>query len=137
MGGLLDLRAKVLRAAGSAEKRLLEDALRMLRAPRFAARFGLEIDDSLRLAIRRHARRIGSVARERISGEILKMAALDGERFAAALEEMDSLAICCGKSFRRFMPSRGFPSRPNGILKGMSLCIPWQPCGVMNPVIQN
>jgi tRNA nucleotidyltransferase/poly(A) polymerase len=116
MGGLLDLRAKVLRAAGSAEERLLEDALRMLRAPRFAARFGLEIDDSLRLAIRRlairrHARRIGSVARERISGEILKMAALDGERFAAALEEMDSLDL-----LREVLPEvhalKGLPQSP-------------------------
>ena len=111
MGGLPDLRAKILRAAGSAEERLLEDVLRMLRAPRFAARFGLEIEDSLRIAIRRHSRRIGSVARERISGEILKMAALDGERFATALEEMDSLDL-----LREVLPEvhalKGLPQSP-------------------------
>jgi tRNA nucleotidyltransferase/poly(A) polymerase len=67
--------------------------VRLLRAPRFAARFGLEIEESLRQAVRKHAMQIGNAARERITGEIMKMAALTGEQFATALEEMDALGL--------------------------------------------
>jgi len=44
VGGQADLRAGVLRAIGEADRRFAEDKLRMLRAVRFAARFGYEIE---------------------------------------------------------------------------------------------
>ena len=111
LGGLSDLRGKILRAAGLAEERLLEDVVRLLRAPRFAARFGLEIEESLRQAVRKHAMQIGNAARERITGEIMKMAALTGEQFATALEEMDALGL-----LRAVLPEvhalKGLPQPP-------------------------
>ena len=92
-GGLADLENKILRSVGRPEERLAEDVVRMLRAPRFAVRFGLEIEDDLKAEIHNFADRIGCVAQERITAEILKMAALDGEGFAAAVEMMDALGL--------------------------------------------
>jgi tRNA nucleotidyltransferase/poly(A) polymerase len=93
VGGLADLENKILRAVGRPEDRLAEDVVRTLRAPRFAVRFGLEIESDLQAAIRIFADRIGCVAQERITAEILKMASLDGAGFAAALEAMDALGL--------------------------------------------
>src|SRR5580700_4427278 len=53
VGGIADLDAGILRAIGDAEQRFEEDHLRMLRAVRFAARFGFQIEASTMLAIRR------------------------------------------------------------------------------------
>lgn len=70
VGGLADLRAGVVRAVGEPEKRLAEDHLRALRAVRFAARFGFEIDEGTAEAIRRHASELAGVSRERIGDEL-------------------------------------------------------------------
>ena len=51
-GGLDDLKARVLRAVGDPEARLREDALRALRAVRFAITKGLTLDEDLRAALR-------------------------------------------------------------------------------------
>src|SRR5437899_7707893 len=53
--GQEDLRAGILRAIGVPELRFAEDKLRMLRAVRFAARFGYEIEHQTFAAIRKHA----------------------------------------------------------------------------------
>ena len=51
VGGRKDLQAKLLRAIGDAEARFNEDHLRMLRAVRFAARFGFSIEPATASAI--------------------------------------------------------------------------------------
>lgn len=73
VGGAEDLRNRVLRAIGSADARLSEDRLRMLRAARFAARFELTVDPGIESAIRRHAVDLMGVSRERVGGEIRRM----------------------------------------------------------------
>jgi poly(A) polymerase len=73
VGGLDDLDAGVIRAIGRPEKRFEEDQLRLLRAIRFAARFGFEIDPTTFSAIRKLAARIHAVSRERIREELTKM----------------------------------------------------------------
>ncbi|MGB6689343.1 MAG: CCA tRNA nucleotidyltransferase [Terracidiphilus sp.] len=73
VGGLADLDAGVIRAIGRPELRFEEDRLRMLRAVRFAARFGFEIEDGTRAAIRALAPRIHAVSRERVRDELTKM----------------------------------------------------------------
>ncbi len=55
------------------EKRFEEDQLRLLRAVRFAARFGFEIEPVTLAAIRKLAARIHAVSRERIREELTKM----------------------------------------------------------------
>jgi putative nucleotidyltransferase with HDIG domain len=73
VGGLEDLDAGVIRAIGRPELRFEEDRLRMLRAVRFAARFGFEIEAGTRAAIRKLAQRIHAVSRERLRDELTKM----------------------------------------------------------------
>ena len=57
-GGAADLAAGLLRAVGDAGERFQEDALRMLRAVRFATRFSLTIESATAAAIRRATERI-------------------------------------------------------------------------------
>src|SRR6185369_12905521 len=73
VGGQADLRAGVIRAIGDAHARIKEDRLRMLRAVRFAARFGWEIEPGTRAAIRAAAASVTDMAAERIGDEIVKM----------------------------------------------------------------
>lgn len=70
--GQVDLQAEVIRAIGNAEDRISEDKLRMLRAIRFAARFGFAIEEKTRSAVAAHASEISAVSSERISVEIQK-----------------------------------------------------------------
>ncbi|MEY3569494.1 MAG: hypothetical protein RL267_642, partial [Chloroflexota bacterium] len=69
-GGRADLEASVLRAVGNAAERFTEDALRVLRAARFASRFGLTIEPATAAAIRDAAALTGSLSGERIGAEI-------------------------------------------------------------------
>jgi len=71
--GHADLRAGIIRAIGEPDRRIAEDKLRMLRAVRFAARFGYEIEPETFKAIRKHAREIKQVSRERIREELTKL----------------------------------------------------------------
>ncbi len=70
VGGQADLKARKLRAIGEPLARFQEDYLRMLRAIRFAARFGFEIEPTTWQAICSVAPRIQEIAPERIQGEL-------------------------------------------------------------------
>lgn len=71
--GRRDIEARVLRAVGDPEQRLQEDHLRALRAVRFAARYGLEIERETRGAIAKHALELRGVSIERIGEEMRRM----------------------------------------------------------------
>jgi len=73
VGGLADLRGKIIRAIGDPEKRFEEDHLRMLRAIRFAARFGFDIEPATMAAIRKLHQRIARVSPERIRDELVRI----------------------------------------------------------------
>ena len=73
VGGRADLDAKLVRAIGDPLRRFEEDKLRMLRAVRFAARFGFAIEPATMAAIRKLAPKIDQVSRERIREELTKM----------------------------------------------------------------
>lgn len=84
VGGLPDLERRVIRAVGDPDARLREDDLRALRAVRFAARLGFEIDPSTEAAIRRHAGELVGISRERIGDELRMMLAHPTRAAAAA-----------------------------------------------------
>jgi len=73
VGGQVDLKSKTLRAIGDPVARFREDKLRLLRAIRFAARFGYEIDPATWDAIKVHAADIHAVSAERIREELVKI----------------------------------------------------------------
>lgn len=70
VGGRADLEARVIRAVGDPDARFGEDRLRMLRAVRFAARFGFEIEAKTREVMSAHAPDIRVVSVERIVTEL-------------------------------------------------------------------
>ena len=73
VGGRADLDAKALRAIGNPTERFTEDKLRVLRAVRIAARFGLEIDPATLAAGKQLAPTIVVVSAERIAEEFRKL----------------------------------------------------------------
>lgn len=73
VGGETDLRAKVIRTIGSPAERFAEDHLRMLRAVRFAARLGFDIEPETFRAIQATAARIKDISAERIRDELVKL----------------------------------------------------------------
>lgn len=72
-GGIDDIEAKVIRCVGNPNERLSEDALRILRAVRFAAQLGYEIDQDTVDAMRHLAPNLKDISKERIEVELLKM----------------------------------------------------------------
>lgn len=72
-GGRKDLENGVVRCVGNAEERFTEDALRMLRAIRFSAQLGFEIEKNTAAAITKLAPAIAKVSRERIHTEFGKI----------------------------------------------------------------
>lgn len=83
-GGMDDINAGVIRCVGVADERFREDALRMVRAIRFASTFGYTIALSAWRAIRRNRDLLQHVAMERICIELDKMVGGAGPHRAAA-----------------------------------------------------
>jgi poly(A) polymerase len=73
VGGEKDLRAKIIRTIGSPGERFAEDHLRLLRAVRFAAQLGFEIEPQTFAAIKRLAPKIELISAERIRDELIKL----------------------------------------------------------------
>jgi len=71
--GVADLRAGRIRAVGNPVQRFQEDRLRLLRAVRFAARFGFAIEAETLRAIQASASEVGQCSAERIREELVKM----------------------------------------------------------------
>jgi tRNA nucleotidyltransferase/poly(A) polymerase len=72
-GGLPDLRAGVIRTVGDPRERFREDRLRVLRALRFAGRFGFRIDAATWEAARESAPEMPHLSAERVREELLKV----------------------------------------------------------------
>lgn len=70
VGGLKDLDGKIIRFVGSPEERIEEDYLRMLRAVRFAYRFGFCLEQKTAKAIKKNAQKITEISAERIREEL-------------------------------------------------------------------
>ena len=75
--GIKDLEDKVIRCVGNPKERFSEDALRMLRAVRFAAQLGFSIDSETKEAIKELAPTLEKVSKERIATELIKILVSD------------------------------------------------------------
>lgn len=71
--GIGDLNRGIIRCVGDPKERFTEDALRMLRALRFAAQLGFEVEENTFLAIRELAPSIARISAERIQVELMKL----------------------------------------------------------------
>ena len=90
-GGARDLEAGLLRTVGEPAERFDEDALRLVRAARFAGRFGLAIDPATEAAIRELAPTVMTVSAERIRDELLRI--LDDAVPSRALRLLEELGL--------------------------------------------
>lgn len=72
-GGEEDLENKIIRCVGQADTRFNEDALRILRAIRFAARLGFTIEEETFKSIKRNRYLLKNISAERIQAEVVKM----------------------------------------------------------------
>ena len=72
-GGIRDLENRTIRCVGNAEERFGEDALRILRAVRFAAQLGFEIEEETKKGIVKLAPTLANISAERIQVELVKM----------------------------------------------------------------
>ncbi len=72
-GGVLDLAHRVLRTPGTPEDSFSDDPLRMMRAARFAAQLGFEVDPSVVAAMTAMAGRIDIISAERVRDELVKL----------------------------------------------------------------
>jgi len=71
-GGIRDLKDKVIRTVGSPDERFTEDALRLLRAIRFASQLSFTIDIETEKSIEKNAELIKNISTERIRDEFVK-----------------------------------------------------------------
>lgn len=76
-GGLGDMQKGCIRCVGDALERFTEDALRIMRAIRFSAQLGYEIEESTREAIVQLASRLAQISAERIRAELVKLLVSD------------------------------------------------------------
>lgn len=88
--GAKDLKDKIIRTVGNPHERFEEDFLRMLRAIRFAVRFGFELDEETFFAIEANAGNIRGVAKERVLEELKRTLAGENRITNAILYLRDS-----------------------------------------------
>ena len=87
-GGLLDLSEKRIRCIGEPEKRFSEDALRLLRAARFAITLGFTIEEQTRQAVLQQAHLLSAISRERVQGELVKILLCDAPQQISLLSSL-------------------------------------------------
>lgn len=85
--GAKDLQRKVIRAVGDARQRFREDALRMMRAVRFAAQLGYTIEDKTNEAIHMLCANLKTISAERIQVELVKLLESDNPQNMLLLYE--------------------------------------------------
>ena len=110
-GGQKDLKKKILRTVGDPTRRFTEDALRILRGVRFAARFSLEPEESTLQAMFRLAPALEHLAKERIFEELcqllLQVTSPDLLRFGPVLAQaIPELGKCIG--FQQHSPYHAY-----------------------------
>lgn len=72
-GGQNDLKNKIIRCVGDPDRRFNEDALRILRALRFASTLDFEIEEKTAQSLLKNRALLGNISEERISKELLKL----------------------------------------------------------------
>lgn len=90
--GVSDIQDKIIRCVGNADKRLQEDALRILRGIRFASNLGFNVEESTKIAMFKNKDLLKNVSQERITTELIKM--LQGKNVMNILDEFQEIISC-------------------------------------------
>ncbi len=106
-GGRQDINDKIIRCVGDPDTRFLEDALRIMRALRFACVYGFEIDENTAGAALRNKDLLKNISAERICTELCKLLTGKGLRyilenfydiFTVFLPDFDIDAVCTAEN---------------------------------------
>lgn len=92
-GGMADLQNKIISCVGNPDERFSEDALRILRALRFASVYGFEIDTETANAIHRNKDKLNNIARERVRSELTQIIDKGDKRLDILLKFSDVIAV--------------------------------------------
>jgi tRNA nucleotidyltransferase (CCA-adding enzyme) len=104
-GGVLDLKAKLIKAVGKPNVRFQEDGLRIMRVARFAARFGYAVDHATFQGMKDSLDTLKKVSKERISDELCKTLMSDNASYGLQLlQSSGALDIACPLLAGRQLP---------------------------------
>lgn len=129
-GGQEDLEQKLIRAVGRAEARFSEDALRILRALRFAACYGLELEEQTAAAAFACAGGLAQLSGERVWQELSRL--LDGPFAGAVLAQYGKILQGLGAGWTGYeLPCgaarlEGFAPEKGGSLWGRLALVLWE-----------
>jgi poly(A) polymerase len=112
VGGLGDIKSRLVRMIGNPTQRIIEDPLRILRVVRFSFRYGFEIDKKTSDSIIRNVDRLDIITKERIWDEIKKAYSHDSLRFNEYLKILSDLGVL-EKTFPGVILNREFPKCDN------------------------
>lgn len=93
VGGQQDLQAGVIRAVGDAKTRFSEDALRILRAFRFAAQLGFSLEEQTKKAAHQTAGKLQNISKERIWAEFVKVLSSNFPQYAFDIFSFEPLTL--------------------------------------------
>lgn len=102
-GGRADIEKRIIRAVGDPEKRFREDSLRILRALRFSAVLGFEVEKNTDEALRNCRHLLKNLSPERVSGELSRLLCSDG-----AADVLLSYPEVFGEVIPCLLPMNGF-----------------------------
>jgi poly(A) polymerase len=118
VGGEKDLRVKIIRTIGSPAERFAEDHLRLLRAVRFAAQLGFEIERETFEAIQANAAKIKIISAERVRDELIKLFAPPSLGASASRRPASQPSQNAGETPALPEPARGLELlRDSGLLE--------------------
>lgn len=135
--GATDLAGKLIRTVGSADDRFREDALRMLRAVRFAARLGFTIEEKSARAITSHAALIQKISAERIRDEFLKIiTAIHGADAVLVLKNLGLLHYILPELEESFDTPQKSPKRHHIYDVGTHSVMAMKYCPSTDPIVK-
>ena len=98
--GITDIEKKLIRSVGNPIDRFTEDALRLLRAVRFSAKLGFEIEEETKIAIPILSKNLSMVSKERIQVELTKTITSDNPEHVANIFSLNLAPYIC-KDFEK------------------------------------
>lgn len=107
-GGRADYQARIIRAVGEPQRRMQEDALRLLRAIRFAGQLGFQVETETKKALQAEAPRIQTTAKERVGQEMVRIMAQEDP--TGALQAMEQWGLL-RELFPALQVMVGFPQK--------------------------
>lgn len=121
--GMEDLKKRTIRCVGNPCERFGEDALRMLRAVRFSAQLGFEIDESTKQAIKALASTLQKISSERIQTELVKLITSPNPDFLKTAYELGITGVFFPELDEAFLTPQNHPHHMYNVGEHLMHCM--------------